>query len=168
MSRTNESYITHRTQYVHFVYQISQNLPAWCGVPQGSIIGPLLFLQYVNDISRSTPDILWKHSRLCCHCYHSIYVYLVEQINHSMPCLMVYVPTRYLWMQQKHNIWWYKIRKKTHNIWWYKTHNNKAFKDGKYISRPHGQCLATFTLLQSKNLILFVTSFFCTLEFLYY
>jgi hypothetical protein len=48
-----KSYLSERSQFVEIDNIKSQKLSIKCGVPQGSTLGPLLYLIYVNDIGRS-------------------------------------------------------------------------------------------------------------------
>ena len=49
------SYISNRYQYVDFNGSISSTKVVDTGIPQGSILGPLLFLIYINDLPRVSP-----------------------------------------------------------------------------------------------------------------
>ena len=75
------SYLSNRKQFVSYNTGMSQCVNIRCGVPQGSILGPLLFILYMNDIchtSKLLNTILFADDTTCFYS-HKMSRYYVKQ-----------------------------------------------------------------------------------------
>lgn len=54
-----KSYLSDRSQYVLYDGEESDIKPITCGVPQGSILGPLLFLIFINDFANASKTLYY-------------------------------------------------------------------------------------------------------------
>ena len=87
------SYLTDRTHYVSICNHCSDFAPVHSGVPQGSVLGPILFTMYTKPLSA----IIDSHSIIhhsfaddlhCLHCLHDLQMSAppdrISELLHSM------------------------------------------------------------------------------------
>ena len=77
-----KSYFSERTQFVEFNNVRSAPQGISCGVPQGSILGPLFFILYVNDLNNaSLLDAILFADDTNLFISHNDPVYLINTLN---------------------------------------------------------------------------------------
>ena len=77
-----KSYLSNRSFKVNLGNNFSQPVSVSCGVPQGSILGPLLFLIYVNDMSQAVKCHLFPYADdSCLVCQHNDINEIEQQLN---------------------------------------------------------------------------------------
>ena len=88
-----KSYLTDRTQYVIYDGMQSTTLPISCGVPQGSILGPLLFIITMNDIGNVSEflyTILYADDT-CVLLNGNDYLSLIASLNSELDKLSIWL-----------------------------------------------------------------------------
>ena len=83
-----KSYLTDRSTFVEIEGIRSHKRDSKCGVPQGSILGPLLFLLYVNDMSQAvTCGLSLYADDSCLTVTHKNINYIEETLNSNLSSL---------------------------------------------------------------------------------
>ncbi|XP_022810263.1 uncharacterized protein LOC111347263, partial [Stylophora pistillata] len=85
-----KNYFTGRKQFVHIDSQSSEELAITSGVPQGSILGPLLFIVYINDLPRCV-----KHCSVNMYA-DDIVLYIASQTVENLPFTLTKIFSVYL------------------------------------------------------------------------
>ena len=79
------SYLTNRMQYVNLSGYNSDSFVVKCGVPQGSVLGPLLFLVYVNDLpNASSLNIRMFADDTVLFCSHKNFQNVEAMVNNEL------------------------------------------------------------------------------------
>lgn len=98
-----ESYLSNRPQSVRVGNHLSSSIHQSTGVPQGSILGPLLFSMYINDLPQicqkmfiqmyADDTVLYTHGnnikQVCDKLTHSM-IHVITWLNQS--CLQLNIP----------------------------------------------------------------------------
>ena len=83
------SYLTDRTHYVSLSNHCSAFTTVHSGVPQGSVLGPMLFTMYIKPLSA----IIDSHYHTSFICYRCL-LPRIEYLSYFTPCSHVYVMSK--------------------------------------------------------------------------
>ena len=134
-----KSYLSNRKQYTDIDGTKSKEHEVICGVPQGSVLGPKLFLTYLNDITNASnllKFILFADDTTIL-CSHANIQELEKTLNHELSKLNNWFSANKLSLNvaKTNNTIFKNNFKNRHrcNHWWNKHYGSQSYK----ISRPY-------------------------------
>ena len=77
------SYLTDRKQFIQYDDVRSELLSILVGVPQGSILGPLIFLIYINDATNASTSLKFIHFADDTSLVQNISVFVNQNLSHT-------------------------------------------------------------------------------------
>ena len=83
-----KSYLSNRKQHVEYENNTSDTLLITTGVPQGSVLGPLLFIIYSNDIAKSSV-FFFSLSAMQTTLLSQVFSIILETVNLSVVILIL-------------------------------------------------------------------------------
>ena len=92
------SYLSNRKQVTSVANSLSTTKPVAVGVPQGSVLGPLLFIIFVNDLPlfpRYCETALYADDKVL-YCHAKDPKELASNLNHDLQCLFEWFNTNLL------------------------------------------------------------------------
>ena len=111
-------YLNDRKQFVSYNNTTSVSMKVTCGVPQGSILGPLLFILYVNDITKVSNIFkinLFADDTSLIHT-HDNFEYLIKDTNDELIRISTWLATNKLVLNiNKTNYMIFTSRGKSYN-----------------------------------------------------
>ena len=95
-----KTYLLGRTQSTYVNGSLSSIKTVSCGVPQGTVLGPLLFLLYINDIPNSVKN---SHIKLFADDSNLFIIgnnllTLIDVANHELSCLTLWLNSNKLYL----------------------------------------------------------------------
>ena len=100
-----ESYLSGRQQFVSIDGQRSDSLLIKQGVPQGSVLGPALFLLFVNDIplhlTNSTVDIYADDTTITARAHFSDLCSMTQRLNSDLDAVQRWASSNKMFINKK-------------------------------------------------------------------
>ena len=136
-----QSYLTNREQVCHINGKCSSSKKIITGVPQGSILGPLLFLLYINDLPdclcKTTPCLYADDTQIFASSFD--YAELIDNLNYDLNHISEWLARNKL--QHHHTKTKVMIIGSTYNLR-NKVYDPKVILNGKLIPRTKSfECL---------------------------